>query len=159
LRTTCRAPIFLRVNPERLAELQRQRDLVRAHLAWLEREIEIEIDQGRPAAPATVPPSRPLADPPTPAPLTTGLSPAPDFAASLAAEIPAPEYEPDSRSIAQSTRRGCIIAAIGGFLLFVAVMAAVLFFAYGDRPLLLMERDSAPAERLPASTPAHPPQK
>lgn len=141
------------MNPDRLAELQRQRDLVRSHLLWLEREIEIAQAQTSPPVPASPSPM----EAPAAAPLASGLAPAPDFAAALAEDIPVAEYEPDRRSITQSTRRGCIIAAIAGFLFFAAVMAAVLFIVYGDRPLLLMEREAAPAEELPAATP--PPQK
>lgn len=145
------------MNPERLAELQRQRDLVRAHLAWIEREIEVA--QSHPSLAATGSPSLPHADAPGATPQDTGLAPAPDFAASLAAGIPDSDYEPDRHSIAQSTRRGCIVAAIAGFLVLAAVFAAVLFFAYGDRPLLLMERDSAAAEKLPAPSATPPPRK
>lgn len=142
---------FLPVNPERLAELERQRDLVRAQLAWLDREIARELP------PNTIAPSGADRDAPkiSPGPTTsTELAPAPAFSLPPRADASLSQYEPDGGSVAKSARRGCLMAAIIGFLLMAAVFTTFLLLRYGDRPLLFMERDG-PAEKLDA--PAAPP--
>lgn len=134
------------MNPDRLAELQRQRELVRQHLEWLDRQI---------ATVASTPPSltgetaRVL--PPTTGAATTsplsGLPAAPNFAASLSGDTPGVIFQPDPRSAAMEARRGCFVMVGVAALLLVAMCAFVYFAWYRDRPLLFSIQDRAPAEK------------
>jgi hypothetical protein len=104
------------VNPQRLAELQRQRDLVREHLAWLEREIAREHG----------------ATPPAPV-VSVSV-----HAASTAATSPAPLPEiprPDPVGAAAETRRGCLFLFIAALSLLGLALFAIYFLHYRDRPL------------------------
>ncbi|ACB76419.1 hypothetical protein [Opitutus terrae] len=145
------------MNPDRLPELLRQRELVRTHLAWLEREIAAATATNRANASPPSPTGAPTAAAsaaPTVAP--TGLPPATEFAARLAAPA-ADLYEPDPRSAALGAKRGCFAAFALTLLLLVLVLAAVYFVAYRDRPLLFVPRDNPmtekPAGPPPPSTP------
>jgi len=111
--------------PDRLTELRRQRALVRDHLDWLDQEIaaaETTAVQG--IAPAAAPP------PPRPALV------AQDPVAAPATDA----YSPDPAATQQEVKRGCLLWLIAGFVLLAAILAAIYFFAYGDRPLLFMEQ-------------------
>ncbi len=46
---------------------------------------------------------------------------------------------PDPEQVRQQTKRGCLIYFGLAVMLMVLALAAILFFAYGDRPLLFME--------------------
>ncbi len=108
------------MNPQRLAELQRQRDLVREHLAWLEREIAREHSVTPQAvAPAVVSVSvsgQPAASAPSP----------------LSVEMP----KPDPAGAASEARRGCLTLFIAAFAILALALFAIYFLHYRDRPLL-----------------------
>lgn len=109
------------MNPQRLAELQRQRDLVREHLAWLEREIAREHSVTPQAiAPAVVSISV--------RPETSSLAPTPE----LPAELP----KPDPVGAAAEARRGCLLLFIAAFAILALALFAIYFLHYRDRPLL-----------------------
>lgn len=116
---------FLAAVSDRLDALRRQRALAQQQLDWFDREI---------AALDASAPTGPLA---TPSPAT------PPGAAGIATAEPAiPDaYTPDPVTTSQEVRRGCLLWAIAVALIFGAVLAAVFFFAYGDRPLFFMDRD------------------
>lgn len=101
------------VPPDRLAELQRQRELVRAHLAWLDHEITLAM--GRPAP---NPPLSPTAKPMVQAVHVTDIAP------------------PDPAVSAAEARRGCLTLAIGVLVLTVLAAVGIYFLLYRDRPLL-----------------------
>ncbi len=107
---------------DRLAELRRQRTLVQQHLDWLDREI------------ATVETAAlPRDHPPKPVPAAT---------VPAAVTPPATEaYAPDPAATQQEVKRGCLLWLVAGLLILGAVFAAIYFLAYGDRPLLFMERE------------------
>lgn len=110
--------------PDRLTELRRQRALVRDHLDWLDREIAA-------AEPTAAQGTAPVAAPPPPPVFVTQDPVAP----------PATDaYSPDPAATQQEVKRGCLLWLVAGFVLFAAILAAIYFFAYGDRPLLFMER-------------------
>lgn len=142
------------MNAERLAELQRQRDLVRAHLAWLEREIEA-LGAASAPAPAThraavesaTKPGERTPTPPLSAP-EAGLVPAPEFAAKLASDTAVSHYQPDPGAAARDARRGCLLAATVGLLLLLGALAALYLAYYRDRPLFF-PREAAPVEKVP----------
>ncbi len=112
------------MNPQRLAELQRQRDLVREHLAWLEREIAREHSVTPQAiAPAVVSVSvQPEPSSPTPTPAV------PTFPS----ELP----KPDPVGAAAEARRGCLLLFIAAFAILALALFAIYFLHYRDRPLL-----------------------
>lgn len=125
------------MNPSRLAELERQRALVREQLAWLEREIARESSTTPPTTGAVAlirPPSNENAS--RLAPYERGPA--------LASETPATAhtdaYEPDPKNAAQSARRGCLFAAGAVFVLLIAGFLTVYFVRYSDRPMLLPSR-------------------
>lgn len=152
-----------RVNPERLAELQRQRDLIRAHLAWLEREIAAATPNA--AFPGTASQPSPataenLVSPGSadPGAAATGLAPPEEFAAKLATETAVEHYRPDPRSAALAARRGCALAFVGALLLLGLTLTAIYFLRYRDRPLFFPSEANPPAENLaPPSEPPRPP--
>lgn len=115
------------MKPPRLAELQRQRELVREHLAWLDREIAAASGNS-PAEPASSTPARGGSDISFPTPQ---------------AALSAP---PDPVRAAASARRGCFVFAALAALLFAGVLAGIYFAKYRDRPLLFAEEGrDAPA--------------
>jgi len=117
------------VNSERLAELQRQRALVRDHLAWLDGEIASATG----ALPAASP--NPVAPPPS------------------AAAEPALFYEPDPVSAQLSARRGCFLYFAAAVFLFVLALGAIYFLRYRDHPLLFSTHDSgASAEKASSNS-------
>jgi len=115
------------VTPERLAELQRQRSLVKEHLAWLEREI----------ATAAGEPARSVEPAVASLPLTTPTS-------SL------DSYQPDPVAAATQARRGCLAYAALVLFLSALGLTAIYFFRYRDHPLLF----AGPHENTAAPTPA-----
>lgn len=98
------------MNPQRLAELQRQRDLVREHLNWLDKEIAAEL------GPASLP--------------ALTVIPALEAAASLPV--------PDAVGAATSARRGCFLVFATAMVLIVIALVAVYFLRYRDRPIIFM---------------------
>lgn len=88
-------------NPDRLAELQRQRALIATHLAWLDGEIA----RARAADPAAAPPTTVPESAPAP---VVDLAPAEDAAAEMT--LPADERKPPPSKL------GC-------WLVFTALMA------------------------------------
>ncbi len=102
------------MSHDRLAELQRQRELVRAHLAWLDQEIASAL--GRPAPNAPLPPTAP---PPIEAVHVTDVEPS-----------------PDPLSAAADAKRGCFIAALTVAAIGLLALVAIYFLWYRDRPLL-----------------------
>ena len=119
------------MNPKRLAELQHQRDLLREHLAWLEREIAAE--RG----------------------VTTAIAPIAPAVVSVAVQRSPDETMPGPNPVeaAASVRRGCFVAfflilAIGALALF-----AVYWFRYRDRPLLFVPQDPSPAKSSAGAPP------
>ena len=118
------------MKPPRLAELQRQRELVRQHLAWLDAEIADANGQPRHetppasnAAPADAPPRDVVAPP-----MSTAS-------------------EPDPARAAATARRGCFVFALIAALLFAGTLVGIYLLKYRDRPLFFPE---APHEAGPA---------
>jgi hypothetical protein len=96
---------------DRLSELQRQRDLLREHLAWIEREIAAEVNDGAPL------PLQPIA-------------PAPAIRAPLdphEADAILAQYSKPPASIATQTKAGCILYFVVGVAL-LAVAGTVIYF-------------------------------
>ncbi len=107
------------MKPLRLAELQRQRDLVREHLAWLDREIAAARDPASGEIPSSPPAPGHLSESPaSPGPVST---------------------PPDPASAAAAARRGCFIFALVAALLLTSALTAVYLLKYRDRPLLFPE--------------------
>jgi len=100
--------------PERLSELQRQRALVQAHLAWLDGEIAAA--SGRALPPGSG--SRADAALPTaaPGPAPAPASPLPGADATADAEALLRQYGSDPASATAEVRRGCWVAFAGAFL-------------------------------------------
>ncbi|HVU24406.1 MAG TPA: hypothetical protein VHE13_09805 [Opitutus sp.] len=111
------------MDPDRLAELHRQRAIVRDHLAWLENEIAASTGQP--------PPGRP-APPPAPAPVPPG-----EF------HDPAP----NAAGTADSARRGCLFATFVLLLVGAIALTAIYFVRYRDRPVIFMSHDQPPPSR------------
>jgi hypothetical protein len=99
---------------DRLSELQRQRGLLREHLAWLEREIAAEAGGPRPAAPL---PLETLASAPVSRP---GLDP-------HEADAILAQYSKPPTSIATQTKAGCILYFVVGIAL-LAVAGTGFYF-------------------------------
>lgn len=111
----------LSVVSDRLAELRRQRALVQQHLDWLDREIALNQS------------ALPRENPPEPGPAAHARAPV----SSVATDA----YTPDPAATQQEVKRGCLLWLIAGLLLLGTIFAAIYFLAYGDRPLLFMERE------------------
>jgi hypothetical protein len=106
-------------------ELRRQRELVAAHLRWLDEQIARSSGQLLPVAiPAAPPP--PIATPVsvTPPPLSTGTIPLPAASAVLP-DIAIPEIDPGS--IRNEVRRGCFIYVIIVTVLLAASIAVAVW--------------------------------
>lgn len=120
------------VNPTRLAELERQRDLVREQLAWLEREIARESgNASRLATPSSALVAQTLA----PSITTTANV---DATVAAIAPLDFGEYQPDPVSAATSARRGCVLTLIAVVGIGAVILAAFYFFHYRDHPLLFV---------------------
>jgi hypothetical protein len=104
---------------DRSDQLRRQRDLLREHLAWLEREIAAESEAPRAAPTAWQPPSF---TPPAPAPVDDR-----DAEAILA------EYRTQPASITRSTKVGCILYFVVALVLMIGAVLAFYAFARSAR--------------------------
>jgi hypothetical protein len=141
------------VNPTRLAELNHQRALVREQLAWLEREIAKECAGSTPAGglnPAGVVPAAIAAD----IVLPIQSAPPPLQASPDSPEIEA--FRPDPISAASDTRRGCLTVVAIITLLTIAVLTAIYFLRYSDRPLLFVAEETGPTHTEEPAAPATP---
>ncbi|HEY5550584.1 MAG TPA: hypothetical protein VIK52_01750 [Opitutaceae bacterium] len=111
-------------------ELRRQRELVAAHLRWLDEQIAHT--RGAPSPPPPLPPaaSVPLAQPPPSAAMasvpTPQVSPALDASAALP-DIALPEIDPGS--IRNEVRRGCFLYVIIASVLLAASVAVAVWIA------------------------------
>jgi len=103
---------------DRREELLRQREAIRAHLAWLDREIEAAAGAATPPVAAPLEPARPEATP-GPAPVAAAPLPAADVEAILS------EYRQPTLSIANQTKAGCILYFVLGMALLVFIATAV----------------------------------
>ncbi|HWA87540.1 MAG TPA: hypothetical protein VG710_15025 [Opitutus sp.] len=132
------------MDPDRLAELQRQRAIVRDHLAWLENEIAAATGVGAP------PPRDHQGGGGAPSPrertpfLPAAGSPS-ESSLSLETTVGLPPSSPTVA--ADSARRGCIFAAIVLFLVGAIALTAIYFVRYRDHPVIFMHREAPPASR------------
>jgi hypothetical protein len=102
---------------DRSDELRRQRDLLREHLAWIEREIAREAAEAPEHAPAYQPPPRLVQ---------------PHFSVSASdadrdAEAILAEFRRSAPAVEAQTKRGCILYFAGAMVLFLALSAACIF--------------------------------
>jgi hypothetical protein len=103
---------------ERSEELRRQRDLLREHLAWIEREIAAESDSpGSPSQAAEAPPV-----------LFRAPFPTLPVASDSDAEAILAEFRRTPPAIASQTKRGCILYFAIAVVLVLAVTFAFFFF-------------------------------
>jgi hypothetical protein len=105
---------------DRSDELRRQRELLRQHLAWLDREISrADAEAPAPAAPSA------RQEPPRiiqPAFSVTASDADRDADAILA------EYRMSAPAVENQTKRGCILYFAVAMALFIALSAAFIFF-------------------------------
>lgn len=149
----------MRVNPERLAELQRQRNLVRDHLAWLDREIAASTGSGS----ATSSPHG-AANGPTAASAefrgttpTASPTPATESSDGLSLKTVGSSFQPDPGAAALQARRGCLMAMAIAVVVVCATFAAIYWLRYRDRPLFFAGDKTESVEKLsPPSRPAMP---
>lgn len=120
---------------DRLAELHRQRALLREHLAWLDREIAEASPRGDlpapplpPAAPAS-PPAGVLPTPPAPVKAESAATVSP---AALAPEAILDEYRVAPDTLRTDVRKGCFLYFVGAFAV-LAVCVMVLYYALSRR--------------------------
>lgn len=110
--------------PERLSELQRQRALVQAHLAWLDGEIAAAAGRAEPTVPLP-----PAATPAAPDPAAAARpAPPPDPAAGTTeaeADALLKQYGHDPAATTSAVKRGCWIVFVGAF---VALGGAILLW-------------------------------
>ena len=114
---------------DRLNDLRRERAVIQAHLAWLDREIAA---QSGPDAPA---PAQTPATPAIPSAPVTASTPVPPPASAAATDTPSPEidaalasYRQDPVALQSDIRKGCflyfgfacllLLLAVGGFYLY-----------------------------------------
>ena len=102
---------------DRSDQLRRQRDLLREHLAWLEREIAAESDKPLEAPTAWQPPS---INPPAPMD-------------DRDAEAILSEYRTQPTSIMRDTKRGCILYFVVALVLLFGGVLAFYAFARSAR--------------------------
>jgi hypothetical protein len=112
---------------DRLNELRRQRALLQQHLDWLDREINREAG---PATPVVSSPSTPT----SPQDVTTATP-----------EAMPGDFIPDPESAGRQARLGCWLYLVAAFALLGAILLAIYWTNYRDRPLFLMDRNT-PAE-------------
>ena len=108
---------------DHLNELRRQRALVQQQLDWLDREIA----KGDPTD--QVPPVKPT--------IRTSHEAAP------AQDVLIPE--PDPVAASQDAKRGCLFAFFTLMALLAALMVALYFWKYRDRPVLFAYRTASEA--------------
>lgn len=120
---------------DRLEEFRRQRALLQEHLAWIDREIAALDGAASGSNPAAAPrPVVPLASiAPIVRAVTPASAPAPEF----------PEYEPNAATLQDDTKRGCLVYAAMGLILFFALLAGIYFIGYRDHPLFRAEKPAA----------------
>jgi len=109
---------------DRQGDLRQQRELIAAHLRWLDQEIARTAQPTEPVA--AVPPVSPPPAPGLPglqAPLSSPLS----TAAQIAPELTLPEIDP--HSIRNDVRRGCFIYILVVSLLLAASVAVAVWIA------------------------------
>lgn len=123
------------MNPDRLAELRRQRAQLTEHLDWLDREIAAASAS---ASPFTHSPT-PMA---VPVPVAAEPSPEAVFAT----------YQANPTTVHTATRRGCFLYLAGALAAFFLGLAAIYFAFYRDRPVILV--NSPPPDNSPATSPA-----
>lgn len=108
-------------------ELRRQREIVAAHLRWLDQEIA----RGQPAAPAKAlapqSPAPPIAPPPQPSFASRPTEVTPSAQARVLPELAVPEL--DSGSIRNDVRRGCMIYVVIVSVLIAASLGLALWLA------------------------------
>ena len=108
---------------DRADELRRQRDLLREHLAWLERELAAEEGSARPQAP------RSFVAPPVSLPSPQAAARADD----RDAEAILSEYRSAPVSITSSAKLGCIAYFAIAMVLLVGAVAAFYFHTMASR--------------------------
>lgn len=108
-----RKALILHRMTDRLRELQRQRELLRQHADWLEREIAAEAARSGSPAQTVVP-----APAPSPAPAATP----PQTAATPSAEEILRQYTRDPHTSSAEVKRGCWAIFAGGLALLVLVV-------------------------------------
>jgi len=136
--------------PDRLADLRHQRRLVQQQLEWIDREIAA-LDADAPPAPGAAPVK----------PASSGDALVPAWGQPRTEPIPAArppsrrpfpdlsEYQADPKSIQNDARRGCLLYTAIAFVVLAAVLVAIYFFAYRDRPLLFISDKPAPTAPPP----------
>lgn len=110
------------MNPDRLAQLKRQRELIRGHLAWLDAEIASADGEGDRVAAAdagTEPRERTPPAEVSPVPSPAGATPV------VEEDLP----NVDTRDIQSEVRRGCLIYA-GIAALALIGLVAVIYLVY-----------------------------
>ncbi len=111
------------MSPEKLAQLRRQRELVKQHLDWLDAEIALHSGEK-----------------PTPLNRQTPAAPALDPVDPTSAEIDDPLLQHDPLSSSTEAKRGCLILFCVAFGLLAAILAGIYFWKYSDRPLLFPDK-------------------
>src|SRR5687768_8090608 len=126
--------------PDRLAELRRQRALIQAHLAWLDREIDAASEKKAPALPAA-------ASPQTQTPAlgaaivvaalkaqgsTTGPALVPESPALTSADTILEEYRVPPDALKTDVRKGCFLYFALAFVLVGIVVVALYFVLRRD---------------------------
>jgi len=104
---------------DRREELLRQREAIRAHLAWLDREIEATADSAT-AEPVTLAPVTPIEPPAT-------LPPAATTVPDASAEAILAEYRQPTLAIANQTKTGCVLYFILGMAVLIFAGTALYF--------------------------------
>jgi hypothetical protein len=110
---------------DRSEELRRQRELVREHLAWLDREIAA-------AEGSTLPQERAPLSPPRIVPPSYSSPAQPEPAD---AEAILSEFRQDTTSITSDTRRGCILYVVAALGVLALIVTAMFFYirSHGGR--------------------------
>jgi hypothetical protein len=108
---------------DRSDELRRQRDLLREHLAWIEREIAREAAEPTFASPVEEPPPR-LAQPQ----LSVSASDADRDAEAILAE-----FRRSAPTVEAQTKRGCILYFAAGVGLLLVIILGAAYFYYRSR--------------------------
>ncbi len=131
---------------DRLAELRRQRSLISAHLAWLDREIgQMEAPPSHPPLPLRSPsdtaiPSSPLPEGQVAVSVSSPAAGSPP-AAEITVRTPIGVAEPEillekfrspPGALNRDVRQGCILYFVGALVL-LGIGIAILYFTIGSR--------------------------
>jgi hypothetical protein len=108
---------------DRSDELRRQRELLREHLAWIDREI---------AAAEGLPPQI-ARTPEPPVRIVAPIYTAPDPVDPRDAEAILAQFRQDTSSIASSTKRGCMLYAVAALGVLALIVTLVYFYAASHR--------------------------